>query len=314
MRCLNRSVLGVVFVGVVLATTPAQAGYPDDLLVDNLAQLEGCTYCVAADLTGNELAALQQDYFTVVAQDLMVLSSPHLVAPAESMGVNGFDVGIEETFLMERKNHPRRANGLLATGWEAMAMSGQPSPVGHAPGVRFRKGLPFSGEVEGTFRYVPNTRQAIVSGHARWSVLDGWPWVPDVALGIGYGGYIGNPQLDVGAMQLDVVAGWTIPVGVPESIYNGYQFSPWFGYAIAIGHAQAKNTSIDLLHPKLTGWADNAESGTDAKDFQFHKIVVGLRIVQHVFQFSASADIVVDDGEGYNTGADTITLRFGLFF
>jgi hypothetical protein len=295
----------------VAAPVAAQASFPSELVVDNLAALENCSSC---DLGGASVRDLQQAYYVAVAQDLMVLASPHLVAPAESMGVYGFDISVEQTFLIQRSDYPFRANGLLATGWEAMSASGVPLSVQQASSLRLRKGLPFSIELEGTLGYLVGSRQTVASGHGRWSFQEGWPYVPDMAIGAGYGAYLGNSQLDAGALQLDAVVGWTFPVGI-NGQYAAGRLSPWVGYAVALGHAMARRNELDLPNPKLSGFPGKTEDGTNAQDFQFHKLVAGMRMVSGMFQFSVSAEFVVDArSRPENSGASTITLRAGTLF
>ena len=45
-----------------------------------------------------------------------------MTSPAETMGVFGFDIGVEETILVPRRNFPLRENGLFATGYETIRL------------------------------------------------------------------------------------------------------------------------------------------------------------------------------------------------
>jgi len=306
---MSRVLIAFVF---IMLPSSALAGFPTDIVIDNLSRMQGCDLCGFEQV---DVPALQKQYYEAVAQDLMVLASPHVTSPAETTGLYGFDFGVEYTLLAPRSNFQHRANGLLATGWEAMAENGEPSTTLMAPGFSVRKGLPWSFEVEGAYRYLVGSRQSLAMFRGKWAFQEGTPPIPDIAVGVGYGAYIGNPQLDLGATQFDIVAGWTVPVGI-NSKYNGARWSPWIGYGWSIGHAKAKRNSVGLASPNLSGWFGRGSDDINNNDFQFHKMLLGMRIVAGSFQFSVSTDLVLEQGRRRptNTGASTVTMRAGMLF
>ena len=96
------------------------------------------------------------------------------------------------------------------------------------PGIQVRKGLPLSLEAGMSWSWIGFSRQTAVGGFGRWSVFEGWEKAPDFAFQLGYTGYIGNDELDLGVLDGSMSIGYTFPFGYIKKI-NQASVSPFIG-------------------------------------------------------------------------------------
>ena len=172
------------------------------------------------------------------------------------------------------------------------------------PRVSFRKGLPWSFEVGADGGWLAGTRQFLLGGYGRWVFVGGWDKVPDAAIQIGYDGYVGNDQLDMGVFELDLSVGYTFKASYKRE-RPGTRFSPFVGYSFLMAHANPVS-EVDGVS-WVTAWAKNAPDGTDPRDFRFHRFFGGLEILSGQILFRAGGDITVPR-DGPLMGAFNISL------
>jgi len=137
----------------------------------------------------------------------MVSNKPNL--PADTVGLYGFDIDIATQFALTEAHY--RAGE--TSPWARAEVDERAPPYHVVPTVTVRKGLPLSTEVGASVGWISGTSTGTFGGFARVAVLEGYKPLPDVALKLGYAGYVGNPQLDCGALDLGVTVGSTYPIG-----------------------------------------------------------------------------------------------------
>ncbi len=262
---------------ILIATLvlPAPAFAATDIVVENLKSVD---------------AASRQAHLNFVVRELaMTLSSPPTYAVG-SLGLYEFEISTDQRIAFIHTD-PDDAAGTSA--WNDLSEANEPSTVQYVPSVVFRKGLPWSFEVGGQVGWLAMSRQFKVGGYGRWAFLGGWDKVPDVAVRVGYDGYVGNEQLDAGVMTLDFAVGYTFKAASKKE-QAGTRFSPLVGYAFLMAHAQPVAEVSGIT--QMTGWAKTAPDGIDPRDFRFHRFFGGmeLRSGQVVFRFGA--DITVPRG------------------
>lgn len=276
---------------VVLLGSPASAAYPEDIDVNGLQDLDYST---------------AQQMFDYVAREMAMSISPKALAPAETIGAWGFEIGFENTLAFPHtsvESDESQPTWDWFSSWDMLTASGEPTPgVIYIPQVRLRKGLPYSFEIGSTVGWIFNTKQAILGAYGRWAPQEGWPNVPDVALGWGYTGMIGNESLDLGVFEFDMTVGYTFAFGLDRK-YTSAKFSPFVGLGFLASHATPKNIDFDLL--PVTAWAGSAEPGVIPSDFRFTKIFVGFTLVSNHFQFGFNGELIPK-------GVHAINLRVGL--
>ena len=201
---------------VLLLPPTASAAAPQDLVLTSMTEHDGLAV-LDRELLGQSYRQLVMELGTLVA------NKP--VTPAETLGIHGFDVDLGTQFVLI----------------EARDREGQPSPWARAnpeednapyltvPTFSVRKGLPLSSEIGGHIGWIGGSNAGLFGGWARVAVLEGYKPVPDVSLKIGYSGYVGNDELDLGTLDLGVTLGTTWGVGQLPGVNTG-QISPWLNF------------------------------------------------------------------------------------
>ena len=169
---------------------------------------------------------------------------------------------------------------VIGSAWDAVSEDGDAARVGYMPTFRFRKGLPWSFEVGMDVAWLAGTRQMAVGGYGRWAFLDGWRQVPDMALSLGYTGYVGNDQLDLGVFDLSVSIGYTFDVASDKTaVRPATRFSPFAGWQYLVANAAPSFVDVDEVD-RVSGWVNTEDPlvGVDPLRFRYHRAFVGLQI------------------------------------
>lgn len=226
------------------------------------------------------------DYQTVV-QELGVAVANKPLNPAETLGINGFEVGVATSLAF---NSNKGENG-SPSAWDRVAEDGDAQNGLWIPWIMVRKGLPLSTDVGVNLGWVGMTRQTVFGGYGRIAPLEGYRQAPDVAFQVGYAGYVGNDQLELGAMDWSGTLSYTLPFGTLLGI-NSASFAPFAGAGQVLIHAQPKldsDLSQTLGVVPVSGFK-NTEA-YDATDPQWRKARIhgGIRIVSRTFHMKLGA-------------------------
>jgi hypothetical protein len=181
----------------------ASAAWPEDVSVSAMTEYEGVRV-VDPDL-------LSEAYRELI-RELGVAVGTHSVLPAETLGIRNFEVvadtAVSFTSTQGLSNDP--------SPWQRAHPTHEPGQVFYQPGFTIRKGLGFSVEVGLGARWVGNSRQAVVHGFVRAAIAEGYkPW-PDVNIHLGYSGYVGNDELQVGVFEAGLTLGTKVPFGAGQ--------------------------------------------------------------------------------------------------
>lgn len=224
------------------------------------------------DLTPSRLEAVdplqRQATFDGVARELLLGVVP---TPSWSVGALGLLEG--EVAVDNRIGfvHTQAFDG----GWAALVEDGKPVSVQYVPRLTVRKGLPWSVEVGLDAGWEATTRQFVVGGYGRWAPLDGWRKVPDVAVQLGYHGYVGNDQLVGGALDFDLSVGYTLPARTSGD-RPGSAFSPLIGWSMVVLHAAPRGLDFDLVGG--SGFPDRP-AGVEAGDWIVQRLFGGIELL-----------------------------------
>jgi len=115
------------------------------------------------------------------------------VAPAAPLGITGFDIAAEATFVDIRKD---------AAYWQAATGSNAPS-VYVIPKVRLRKGLPFGIDVGVMYSKVPDSNIQLYGAEIAKALLEGSPVSPALGVRATYTRLAGVGDLDLQTVGLD---------------------------------------------------------------------------------------------------------------
>jgi hypothetical protein len=229
MRRLVTTLAGSCFAALCSSGAALAA---EDVVLSNLATWNGSPVD----------QAVAMDSYEVVVNQLGLAIANKPMAPGETLGVFGFDVGLSSTVaFIDTKD----GSSGQPSPWARVHETGEPNGVMWIPWLSARKGLPLSLEVGGNLGYIAFSRQTVFSGYGRWGLWEGYHPIPDLSIQLGYSGYVGNNELELGAMDYSATLGYTLPFGSLVGI-NQAQFSPYLGVGQVIVHA-APRLDDDLI-------------------------------------------------------------------
>jgi hypothetical protein len=267
----------IASLALLLLPTTALAAWPDDVSLRAMATIDG--------QPAGDTQAARSAYETVVRQLGVAIANPSM-APAETSGFNGFDVSLTSSVAFLDAYSAQGSSN--PAPWERVQEDGDPSHAMWLPGINVRKGLPLSLEVGGRFSYVGFSRQAVVGGYGRWGLVEGYREWPDIVVQLGYSGYIGNDELELGVMDFSGSIGYTVPFGRVDGV-NEASFSPYIGGGLYVINARPL---MDIDEQQSLGV--RAVSGFKSKDSHVEGYVpgavhLGYRLQSGAFQLLMSA-------------------------
>ena len=175
------------------------------------------------------------------------------LAPAEPLGILGFDVGIEVTAVDIDQDE---------SFW-TLAVGETPPSYLIIPKIHVQKGLPFGFDVGLEYAKAPGTNIGLIGGELKWAFIKGGMAIPSVALRGSYTQLLGVDDLDL------------ITYGADLSISKGFGFlTPYAGVGQIWISSQEKTDTVDL----------------DKENLSLTKGFIGLKLTLFVFSFVAEAD------------------------
>ncbi len=126
------------------------------------------------DLTGlaAQTQAQAQSNFRLLSEDLGSALSYKAVAPAEPLGLTGFDIGLELSAT-------KMSN---AEKWKAAVSGGKAIDTLPVPKLHVHKGLPFDIDVGVVYTSIPTTNIKLIGGELRYAIIAGDIALPAVAI------------------------------------------------------------------------------------------------------------------------------------
>lgn len=202
------------------------------------------------NLTGGQAS------FRNVSEDLGSALSYKGVVPAESIGITGFDVGLELTQTDLAKS---------AALWNSL--TGSDFSNLYIPKLHITKGLPLNIDIGAFYSAVPTTDIKLMGGELRWAFIEGGTTMPAVAVRGALTKLSGVNQLSLDTKSLDV------------SISKGFaMLTPYAG----VGQVWTNSTP-----DAATGFT--AESFTQSKLFAGANLNFGLTNLAIEFDKTGSA-------------------------
>lgn len=256
----------------------AWAAWPDDISLTSMSDIAG------GPVTDPALENTPA-YETVVRE--LGVSIANKPLPADTLGVNGFELAVSTTIAFTDTREPEYG---VPGPWGQVHAAEDPTPALIIPRLELRKGLPMSLETGGQFGWLAVSRQMVVGGYGRWSPLEGYDKIPNVNLQLGYTGYIGNEELELGVMDFAGTISYTLPFGRLLNV-NSATFTPYAGAGRLTIHAEPRlspEVQQELGVRPVSGFA-----GADLEDagdplWKPAQVYGGFRIVSQHFQFRAA--------------------------
>lgn len=174
------------------------------------------------------------------------------LAPAASLGLFGFDIGVAVTAVRIDSNKDF---------WKDAFVEKPPSYL-IFPKIQVQKGLPLGLDVGLTYARMPGTNIGLVGGELKWAILKGTMATPALAVRGDYVQLVGVDDLDLQAYGADL------------SISKGFAFvTPYAGIGMVWIQAEEKSDSVNL----------DKVSVSEPKGF------VGVKVSLFVLSFVAEA-------------------------
>lgn len=217
-----------------IATAPAQAAKYDITIPDNV---------------------LTQSQFKDLSEEIGLALAYHPLAPAEPLGLLGFDIGVEVTAVKIESDN---------AFWTAINPD-LPSYLAF-PKLHAQKGLPFGIDVGFVYTKLPSSNVGMYGGELKWAILKGSVATPALALRGTYTTLTGVDTLDASTYGADL------------SVSKG--FGPLTPYA-GIGQTWIK-TSSDALSTSAVPLEDESISASH--------FFVGTKLSLLLLSFALEAD------------------------
>lgn len=212
--------------------------------------------------------------------------SPKLLAPAETLGINGFQFGtqLSITNINETEDY-----------WQLGVEDSNPSSQLMATHLMIRKGLPFSFEIGGSAAYMLNSELWAFSVEGKWALNEAVEQAPvDFAVRAAYSRMVGSTQLNLSSFNMDFVLSKSFGMAGVVNIAPYMAYSPLWVYA-----------SSEVLDP-TPAIGDDPQNNfvlTDEDPF-INRFVFGMRFIFANVNFTPEASLA--------QGMQTYSFNLGI--
>jgi hypothetical protein len=134
----------------------------------------------------------QQDVFGDLVKDLGAAVNYKLVAPAEPLGILGFDVSLEVS-----------GTSMESSALES-ATSGDAPGTLYIPKVHLHKGLPFGLDVGAFITSIPSSNIEVIGGELRYALMEGSTITPAISVRGTYSQMSGVDKFDLNTTGLEL--------------------------------------------------------------------------------------------------------------
>ncbi|HEX9756672.1 MAG TPA: hypothetical protein VGB26_02595 [Nitrospiria bacterium] len=184
---------------------------------------------------GNDLQIpdpfFDQDDFKQFSREAGIALSYAPLAPAEPLGITGFDIGLEVT----------AANISDEAGyWKKLFVDGNPPNYLPIPKLHIQKGLPFNVDLGLIYSQIPDSNIALIGGEVKWALLEGSTVTPAAAIRANYTRLLGVSDIDLETYGVDV------------SVSKGFAFlTPYAGLGQVWIRTQENSNLVTLENENL---------------------------------------------------------------
>ena len=222
-----------------------------------------------------------QQHFEDLMTELGQITAPVFLAPAETLGLNGFTFGVEGTVAPLSSNEDF---------WD-IPTEGSPGSAVFMPRLHLRKGLPLSFELGTQLSYLPESELFTVGAEVKWALNEGFYWIPDLAVRMAVNHTVGAKEFEL------TTGGWDVSVSKAFGIGGMLSLTPYAGYNMMFIHASSHVVVViqdaDTFRNEVFGemnWQDN----------MYHRLFAGLRLQTFIFQVVAEGVFTVDGVSLFN--------------
>lgn len=228
-----------------------------------------------------------QPKFAGLTREYALALSPGLMAPAETMGINGFQFDLQ--FSVTTINNDR-------SYWIDGIQDETPPGSLVVSRVGVRKGLPGSLEIGMTGSYLIESELWMFTVLGKWALHEGMTTVPlDLAVRGTYNTLVGSTEVDLKTVGLDVIVSKSFGVAGVVNVSPYVAYSPLWIYA--------QSNVIDSTPGSIDG-SDGDFVFAD-EDQMVHRTTLGVRFIMGLFNLTPEAALASSQQTySVNLGAD----------
>ena len=152
---------------------------------------------VIPNLPNTDPNAYAQSEFKELSETIGLLISYKPLAPAEPLGILGFDIGVEVTAVKVDQNASFLTKAISDTN---------PPSYFVFPKLHAQKGLPFGIDMGVVYAKVPGSNIGLIGGEVKWAILKGTVATPAIAVRGSYTRLMGVDDLDLSTYGIDLSA------------------------------------------------------------------------------------------------------------
>ena len=193
------------------------------------------------DSEGNNVSP--QVLFEGLMTELGMITAPVFLAPAETLGLNGFSFSLEGTIAPISNDE----------NFWTEPIEGKPGSVLFIPHIHMRKGLPFSTE-------------------AKWALNEGFYWIPDLAVRFTINHMIGSKDFELST------GGWDISLSKAFGVGGMLSLTPYAGYNMHFIHS-----SSHVVLEDTSEMSDYVFGEMNWQDNMHHRFFFGCRLKTFIF-------------------------------
>lgn len=246
-----------------------------------------------------------------LGNELGMTLAPRPLAPAETLGVSGFEFSLVSTHadISQDEDYWRGQPGSPVLRGVA---EGNGVPGGFwIPTLHIRKGLPLSTELGITASYLAFSEMFLLGVETKIGIHESYyRWVPSIALRGAVGTLFGSQDLKLTTVETDVLA--SLPIGIDGVV----QLTPYLGYGLVF--VDVISGIIDETPYAVTDDDQNGRSDGSLYVFerlnwyenQSHRIILGLRANMAFFELIYEIDIGIVSKADKTLQSHSIKLGF----
>jgi hypothetical protein len=217
------------------------------------------------------LRALQQVDFALLSSELGFALATPILAPAKTLGIAGFDIGVTMTVADIPEN---------ASHWQRAVEDERPDNNLIVTRLRFRKGLPFSFEIEGNIGFINNSTHILGELSLKWALNEGFFYFPDIAVRLNVGRLFSSRDLDLFNFSGDII------ISKNFAVAGMFVITPYIAYSLILSRANSQ-----VLDPTPKNFADNERIETGNFVFRTEnnlgsRINFGVQLVWYILSIT----------------------------
>jgi hypothetical protein len=227
-----------------------------------------------------------QARFRMLGNELGIALSSSTLQPANSLGMSGFDLGLEYAFVFVNGGNQIASQPYWVT-------EGSPPSLLMVPTVHLRKGLPFSLDIGVKLAAVLNSSTFAATLELKWALVEGFKNLPDFSTRVYVGRAFGQQDLQLTTGGID------FSLGKQFGVAGLFSLAPYAGFCLQGSQSSTNlfwgdpvNTSSQsyLANPTASLWSYEENN---ILDNLYGRIYGGLQLTSSIVSYAVEYGYVL---------------------